>query len=110
MNAPSGTLLLLLSTLLFVGGCVDNNSVTQEEINTMNRVDSIVSGLLFEKDLDKNTSYNVRKNGFVVIKFDKSVSSETYNDIVGQLRSNSNIYGVRAEQSGREVCPMRPGR
>ena len=90
-----------------VTGCVDNNVVTKAEIETQNRADAVVSGLLFEKSLDNSASYKIRKDGFVVIKFDESVSEHTYSEIVNSLRTSPEITGVRAEQSGREVCPLR---
>lgn len=97
--------ILLILTLL--SGCVANNVVTQEEIETQSRADAVVSRVLFENDLDESTSYNIRKNGLVVIKFDKSVSRRTYTKVVNALRSSQDISGVQAEQSGREVCPLR---
>lgn len=96
---------LLFPALL--AGCADNNAVTKAEIETQNRADAVVSGLLFDKSLDNSASYNIRKNGFVVIKFDESVSERTYSEIVNSLRSSPEITGVKAEQSGREVCPLR---
>ena len=95
---PSALLLLLLTA------CVDENTLTSDEIKTQNKVDSIVAGTLFEHELDTLASYNVRKDGFLVIKFDKSVKQDKYTRIVDQLRSNPDISGVRAEQGGREVC------
>ena len=92
---------------LSLAGCVDSNSLTQRELENQNRADAIVSGTLFEHELDSAASYNVRKNGFVVIKFDESVSGKKYTEAVNLLRSNPGIEGVRAEQSGREVCPLR---
>lgn len=89
---------------LFLTACVDQNTLTKEEIETQNKVDSIVAGTLFEHELDTLASYNVRKDGFLVIKFDKSVTQEKYTQVVDQLRSNTDINGVRAEQAGREVC------
>ena len=104
MRIPVFSLLLVLALL---AGCADNNAVTRAEIETQNRADAVVSGLLFEKSLDNAASYNIRKNGFVVIKFDESVSGRTYTDIVTSLRSSPEIAGVKAEQGGREVCPLR---
>ena len=91
----------------FLAGCAENNTVTKAEIETQNRADAVVSGLLFDKSLDNSASYNIRKNGFVVIKFDESVSERTYSEIVNSLRTSPEITGVKAEQSGREVCPLR---
>lgn len=99
---------VLLTIVIFgITGCVARNAVTKEEIEKQNKADAIVSGVLFEHELDSTASYNVRKNGFVVIKFDESVPSQKYTEVVNLLRENSNINGVMAEQSGREVCPLR---
>ena len=69
--------------------------------------DNVVSSLLFDKELDSNASYNIRKDGFVVIRFDESVSEQRYTEAVRLLRSSDNVKGVRAEQGGAEVCPLR---
>ena len=87
-------------------GCVDQQSLTQEEMENQNRADAVVSAVLFENDLDEAASYNIRKDGFVVIKFADSVPFEKYNHVVGVLRTNPAISGLRAEQAGREVCPI----
>jgi hypothetical protein len=100
-------ILRCLPVVVLLAGCADNNAVTRAEIETQNRADAVVSGLLFEKSLDNSASYNIRKNGFVVIKFDESVSERTYTGVVNSLRSSPGIAGVKAEQSGREVCPLR---
>ena len=97
---------LILLCLSSIAGCAGQQSLTQEEMAIQNRADAVVSNLLFEKELDQTASYNVRKDGFVVIKFDKSVPIETYTRVVETLRSSSDIRGVRAEQSGREVCKL----
>lgn len=91
---------------LLLSGCTSGNVVTKEEINRQNKADAVVSGILFDKDLDNSASYNIRRNGLVVIKFDDSVSSQTYTEVVDLLRSSAEIHGVRAEQGGREVCPL----
>ena len=92
---------------LCVVACVDNDTLTRQELQNQSRVDAIVSGVLFDYELDSATSYNIRKDGFVVISFDESVPGDTYTRIVNQLRSNPAIKGVHAQQSGREVCPLR---
>lgn len=97
---------LILLCLSSVIGCASQQSLTQEEMAIQNRADAVVSNLLFEEELDQTASYNVRKDGFVVIKFAKSVPSETYARVVEMLRSSSGIRGVRAEQGGREVCKL----
>ena len=63
-----------------------------------------VANVLFEKEMDTLASYNVRRDGYVVIKFDQSVTFAQYNDIVEALRSKKTISGVYAEQGGKQVC------
>ena len=72
------------------------------------KADAVVSGLLFENDMNAHASYNIRKDGFVVIKFDDSIASKDYTRVVESLRSSDELSGVRAEQGGREVCIL-PG-
>lgn len=88
-------------------GCSSQNILTEEEIKMQNDADAVVSELLFEKDLTVTASYNIRKSGFVVIRFDKSVTSKIYTEVVNTLRKNAKIPGVEAEQEGVEVCPLR---
>ena len=88
-------------------GCSSQDVLTEEEIKTQNAADSVVAELLFEKELTLTASYNIRKSGFVVIRFDKSVPSNVYTDVVNTLRKNTYIHGVQAEQEGVEVCPLR---
>jgi len=95
---------LMIYTLL--SGCAGNNAITQEEVEKQNTADATVAGLLFEHELDTFASYNIRNNGFVVIKFDESVSRSKYTEVVNTLRSSAGLKGVRAEQSGIEVCPL----
>lgn len=96
--------LVLLFLIAISVGCVSNNVVTREEVATQNRVDAAVSGVLFDNDMDKEASYNIRKNGHVVIKFDESVPQKTYTKIVELLRKHQDIPSVYAEQGGVEVC------
>ena len=97
---------LFFSLLVLLSGCVDQNSLTKEQIEIQNRADAVVSGVLFENELDETASYNVRKDGFLVIKFANSVPAEKYTRVVEILRSSEEINGVRAEQGGREVCKL----
>jgi hypothetical protein len=94
---------------LILSGCVDQNSLTQDQIAKQNRADALVSGVLFEHELDETASYNVHKDGFLVVKFDQSVPAQKYTEVVDIFRSSPEIKGVRAEQGGREVCAL-PGR
>ena len=91
---------------LSISGCVNQNSLTQDQIEKQNRTDAVVSNVLFEHGLDEAASYNVHKDGFLVVKFAESVSSRKYTEVVGILRSSPEINGVRAEQGGREVCKL----
>lgn len=91
---------------LALAGCADQNSLTREQIKTQNRADAFVSGVLFDHDLDSDASYNIHKDGFLVIKFDDQVSAPQYNSVVEELRASKLINGVRAEQGGQEVCPI----
>jgi len=100
--------LLSISLAFVLTACVDQNTLTQEEIIKQSQADALVSGVLFENDLDGQASYNIRKDGFVVIKFDESMSSKVYTQVVETLRSSDELSGVRAEQGGREVCTL-PG-
>jgi hypothetical protein len=92
--------------LLFVAGCVSDKVLSQDEVEKQNKASAIVSGILFEHDLDHSASYNIRKNGYVVIMFDDNVSAQQYTEVVNLLRSNADIKGVRAEQFGIEVCGL----
>lgn len=98
---------LLLMVLLLLAGCAGQDTLTQEERDTQNRADAAVVGILFEHELDSAASYNVHKDGFVVIKFAAAVPEATYTEVVDRLRVSPEIRGVRAEQSGREVCKLR---
>ena len=88
-------------------GCVDQNTLTKEEMERQSKADAIVAGVLFENEAEEYASYNVHKDGFVVISFDESVPSSKYPKIVDHLRSSKDISGVRAEQAGVEVCPIK---
>lgn len=97
------------SVVLMLGlvGCGSENVLTKEEMAVQNAADDVVATLLFDKEMTTRASYNVRKDGYVVIKFDKSVQSAEYNEIVKALRDNPKISGVMAEQMGKEVCPLK---
>ena len=91
-------------------GCVSSNEVTSEQLARMDGADQAVSVALFEAEVDASTSYNVRKDGFVVIRFSPDVPNEVYTRVVSQLRADERVKGVRAEQGGREVCVLNQGR
>lgn len=96
----------VFALVLLLAGCAGDSEITREELVKQNTVDAIVANTLFEYELDAAASYNIRKDGYVVIKFDQSVSPNKYTSVVNSLRENKNIKGVRAEQSGMEVCPL----
>ena len=95
---------IILFFVFFISGCDTTNVISEEEMKVQNAASEAVSGLLFDNELDNLASYNVRKDGHVVIKFHESVKSETYTDIVTKLRNTPGIKSVYAEQSGKEVC------
>lgn len=97
----------LLTFIFAVIGCSSQNVLTEQEIKTQDDADNVIAELLFEKELTVTASYNVRKSGFVVIRFDKSVSDKIYTEVVRTLRNDNKIPGVYAEQEGVEVCPLR---
>jgi len=94
----SGLALLLLS------GCASDQVISQEEMRVQDAAAAEVANVLFDMQMDTLASYNVRRDGYVVIKFDQSVSFASYNDVVETLRSKKAISGVYAEQGGRQVC------
>ena len=98
-------LYVLFICFIFLTAC-QSNELTQEEIETQNKADLEVASLLFEYELDKLASYNVHKDGSVIIKFDREVSNEIYTLIVEQLRDSSEITSIYATQGGQEVCPL----
>ena len=87
--------------------CSASNELTIEEIKIQNAADAAVAEILFDKELEKTASYNVRKNGSVALFFDKSVSNKVYTEVVNSLRANPAVSAVYAEQEGKEVCPLR---
>ena len=93
-----------LIALLWLTGCASDQVISQEEIRVQDAAATEVTNVLFEKDMDTLASYNVRRDGYVVIKFDQSVSFAQYNDVVETLRSKKAISGVYAEQGGTQVC------
>ena len=97
------TLLTLLS-LMVLYGCTPANVLTEEERKTQNVATEAVATLLFDNELDELASYNVRKDGHVIIKFHQSVPEPTYTAIVDKLRATPGIPSVYAEQGGKEVC------
>ena len=93
-----------LIALLLLTGCASDQVISQEEMRIQDAAATEVTNVLFEKDMDSLASYNVRRDGYVVIKFDQSVSFAQYNDVVETLRGKKAISGVYAEQGGKQVC------
>lgn len=100
-------ILLSLLALSFLSGCASDQVISQEEMRLQDASSAEVANVLFEKEMDNLASYNVRRDGYVVIKFDQSVSFDKYNDVVQVLRSKKAISGVYAEQGGKQVCGLR---
>jgi hypothetical protein len=98
---------ILLASMVLLSACASEDILTQEELRIQNAADNAVATLLFEREMTATASYHVHKDGFVVIKFDKSVGAKTYTEVVQQLHASNHISGVRAEQMGKEVCPLR---
>jgi hypothetical protein len=90
--------------LLFLSGCASDQVISQEEMRVQDAAAAEVANVLFDKQMDNLASYNVRRDGKVVIKFDQSVSFASYNDVVETLRSKKAISAVYAEQGGKQVC------
>ncbi len=99
--------IFISSFVITVLTACQSNELTTEEIATQNAADAEVSAILFEHELDSHASYNVHKDGSVIIRFDKSVSSTAYTSVVNLLRTKEEINGVYAKQSGYEVCPLK---
>ncbi len=102
-------LLALMTTASLLTGCSSHQVLTKQQVAIQNAADAQVALILFESDLEDAASYNIRKDGFVVVRFHESVSARDFTMAVGAMRSRPEITGVRAEQSGREICPLRPG-
>ena len=92
--------------LLLISSCSTENELTAKEVVIQNKADITVAEILFDNELNMSASYNIRKNGDVIIKFDNSVSQKDYTKIVNILRSSSDINRVQAEQNGGNVCPL----
>ncbi len=106
-NKLTVLLFLLMSFPVFLLSACQSNELSPEEIALQNAADTQVASLLFEKELDSHASYNVHKDGSVIIKFDRSVSSDKYTEVVEALRNNTEVKSVYAEQSGHQVCPLK---
>jgi hypothetical protein len=101
-------IVFLFTALFLLTSCAGQTALTQAERSRQQAADYAVATILFENELGGNASYNVHSDASVVILFDESVSFSDYTRVVGQMRSEPEISSVRAEQAGREVCPLRP--
>ena len=96
--------ILFFLSIIVLCSCSAENELTRQQRQHQQQVDEIVAGELFKHELDTLASYNVHKDGLVVIKFDESVSKKVYTEVVKELRANKKLGGLRAEQAGVEVC------
>lgn len=98
----------LLAVLMpLVTACASDQVLTAEERALQSRVEGMLAQALFVRQLDDHASYNVHPDGFVVIRFDESVTMPAYTELVEWLRAQPEVKGVRATQMGVEVCPVR---
>ena len=104
------TIGVLAAMMFTLSACVGSHEVTPEQVAIMDAADEAVATALFDAEVDAATSYNIHKDGFVVIRFAGSVPGHVYTRVVSELRADPRITGVRAEQGGREVCVLRQGR
>ena len=98
---------IIIICLLAVLSACQSNELTQEEIALQSAADAKIASTLFDYELDNHASYNVHNDGSVVIKFDKSVSTNDYTSVVDVLRTTPEINSVYATQGGRQVCPLK---
>ena len=98
----------LIGGLVFLQACSTSQVLTEDQRARQDKVDGIVAGILFENDLDTLAAYNVGLDGYVKINFHPSAQFLNYDKAVRELRANPEVKGVYAEQSGGEVCPMKP--
>jgi len=104
------TLILFCVTTLLLSACNSTQSLTKQEYAVQSAADEQVAQILFARELDGTASYNVRKDGYVVIKFRDDVTQQAYTAAVTEMRQNPAISGVKAKQGGREVCILKHGR
>lgn len=100
------TITTIVLALTLLAACSSEDVLTEEERRIQDAADGQVALVLFGHNLTAMASYKVRKNGSVVIKFDKSVPAKKYQKVVQSLRASSSIKSVYAEQEGKEVCTL----
>jgi outer membrane murein-binding lipoprotein Lpp len=105
MKQMQGTFVFLfVLATSFLTGCASDQVISQEEMRVQDAAATEVANVLFDAKMDSLASYNVRRDGYVVIKFDQSVTFADYNNVVQILRDKKAINGVYAEQGGKQVC------
>ena len=105
MKQMQGTFILIsVLAASFLSSCASDQVISREEMRVQDAAATEVANVLFDKEMDNLASYNVRRDGYVVIKFDKSVTFADYNAVVQTLRAKKTIHGVYAEQGGVQVC------
>ncbi len=69
---------ILLASVLITNtlGCTAENVLTKNEVINQNNTSQVVTNVLFENDADETASYNIRKDGYVVIQFDSTVTEK----------------------------------
>lgn len=97
-------ILALIALLISCGG---QQILSEQQRVRQDAADAQVAQILFKYELDQQASYNVRKDGFLVINFGPDVAIRVYTAVVEELRASPAIAGVRAQQSGREVCILK---
>jgi len=85
--------------VLTAAACNTTESLTKEELAVQNAADTQVAMVLFERDLDKAASYNVHKDGYVVIKFKNDVPSADY---VGRRTSGARWFKIVAPTAAQK--------
>lgn len=98
----------LLSIALLLQGCAGSQALTEEQRARQDAVESLVANALFEHDLDSLAAYHVGADGYVQLNFHATAAFAEYDPMVRELRQHAQVKGVYAEQSGGEVCPMKP--
>lgn len=96
---------ILITLTFLIASC--GNNLSEKEYIMQNNASTVVADVLFDRDLSEQASYNVRKNGEVIILFTPEVSSSRYTEAVDFLRKHKDVKAVYAEQSGREVCILK---
>ena len=98
----------ILAVLIFtflLSSWAGPNELTKQEIITQQKATDALTQILFEYELDENTSFEVEKSGFVYLRIEGLVAISTYANAVEGRRGHTDINGVCAEQGGIEVCP-----